>query len=66
MNAVSEPASPSSSINHESLQRVAQWLKHHGSARVRQTKHRRTLLERYPAGLLTDAELEALLGDSAG
>ncbi len=62
MNAVSESASPSSAVNHESLQRVAQWLKHNGAIRGRKSDPRRVLLERYPAGLITDAELEALLG----
>ena len=65
MNAASEPASPPSAMNHEALQRVAQWLKNNGANRVRKTEPRRALLARYPAGLITDAELEALLGDSA-
>jgi len=52
-------------MNHEALQRVAQWLKNNGANRVRKTEPRRALLARYPAGLITDAELEALLGDSA-
>ncbi|MEE1866210.1 hypothetical protein [Pseudomonas auratipiscis] len=63
MNAVSEPASPSSAMNHESLQRVAQWLKQNGRTRGRKSDHRRTLLARYPTGLITEAELEALLGN---
>ncbi|MEG0859343.1 MAG: hypothetical protein RSD81_09245 [Pseudomonas sp.] len=62
MNAVSESAVPSSAINHQSLKRVAQWLKHNGIIRGRKSDPRRSLLERYPAGLITEAELEALLG----
>ncbi|WP_095162559.1 hypothetical protein [Pseudomonas sp. Irchel 3F5] len=65
MNAASEPASSPSAMNHESLQRVAQWLKHNGANRVRKADQRRSLLARYPAGLLTEAELEALLGDGS-
>lgn len=61
MNAVSEPALPSSTVNHESLERLAQWLKDNGAIQVRRTSHRRSLLERYPAGLITEAELDALL-----
>ncbi|MDD2059372.1 hypothetical protein N5D52_06990 [Pseudomonas sp. GD03860] len=63
MNAASEPASPPSAVNPEALQRVAQWLKHNGAIRVRKTDTRRVLRERYPAGLLTDAELAALLDE---
>ncbi|TDF79976.1 hypothetical protein [Pseudomonas sp. H9] len=62
MNAVSEPASPSSAMNHQSLQRVAQWLKDNRVIRGRKSDHRRALLARYPTGLITEAELEALLG----
>ncbi|MGH8437959.1 MAG: hypothetical protein ACRERW_02675 [Pseudomonas sp.] len=62
MNAVSEPASPSSAVNHEALQQVAQWLKDNGAIRGSKPDQRRSLLARYPAGLITEAELEALLG----
>ncbi|MBV6290518.1 hypothetical protein [Pseudomonas aegrilactucae] len=62
MNATGEPASHPSVVNHEALQAVAQWLKHHGTIRVRKTDPRRVLVERYPQGLITEAELEALLG----
>ncbi len=47
-------------IDHESLKVLAQWLKHHGSLRVRKTDPRRLLDARYPQGLLSDAELDAL------
>jgi hypothetical protein len=62
MNAVSEPASPASAMNYKSLQRVAQWLKHHGAIRGRKSDQRRSVMARYPKGLITEAELEALLG----
>lgn len=61
MNATSEPASYPSAVNHKALQAVAQWLKHHGAIRVRKTDPRRVLVGRYPQGLITEAELEALL-----
>lgn len=62
MNATGEPASPPSVVTHQARQAVAQWLKHHGPMRVRKTDPRRVLVERYPQGLITEAELEALLG----
>ena len=62
MNAARELASHPTVMNHEALQVLAQWLKHNGPIRVRKTDPRRLLLERYPAGLITDAELDALLG----
>ncbi|TLP58301.1 YbjN domain-containing protein [Pseudomonas mosselii] len=61
MNAASESATPPSAVNQESLDVLAQWLKHHGSIRVRTTDPRRLLNGRYPQGLISDAELEALL-----
>nr|WP_225917345.1 MULTISPECIES: hypothetical protein [Pseudomonas] len=61
MNAASESAMPPSAVNHESLKILAQWLKHHGSIRVRTTDPRRLLNGRYPQGLISDAELDALL-----
>ncbi|MFJ3075179.1 MULTISPECIES: hypothetical protein [Pseudomonas] len=62
MNAASETALRPSSVNRQSLRMLAQWLKHHGSNRVRTTDPRRLLDGRYPQGLISDAELEALLG----
>ncbi|MHC6223434.1 hypothetical protein ACYU03_01375 [Pseudomonas sp. X10] len=61
MNAASESALPPSAVDHESLKVLAQWLKHHGSIRVRTTDPRHLLNERYPQGLISDAELEALM-----
>ncbi|MCY1395982.1 hypothetical protein D9M71_109410 [compost metagenome] len=62
MNAVSELASHPSAVNRESLQVLAQWLKNNGAARVRKTDQRQAIIERYPAGLINDAEIDALLG----
>ncbi|AMS14829.1 MULTISPECIES: hypothetical protein [Pseudomonas] len=57
MNRVSERTS---AINSESLQVLAQWLKCNGTRQVRETDPRRMILDRYPAGLFSEAELEAL------
>ncbi|WP_124349117.1 hypothetical protein [Pseudomonas chlororaphis] len=57
MNRVSERTS---AINSESLQVLAQWLKSNGTRQVRETDPRRMILDRYPAGLFSEAELEAL------
>ncbi|MFJ2984052.1 MULTISPECIES: hypothetical protein [unclassified Pseudomonas] len=62
MNAASESALRPLAVNHPSLRTLAQWLKHPGSTRVRTTDPRRLLDGRYPQGLISDAELEALLG----
>lgn len=62
MNIAREPASHPSAVNHESLQMLVQWLKRKDAQRVRKTEPRRLLVERYPAGLITEAELDALLG----
>ncbi|MEE1925484.1 hypothetical protein V0R50_27230 [Pseudomonas sp. 148P] len=62
MNAARETAMHPTVMNHEALQVLAQWLKHNGPIRVRKTDPRRLLAERYPAGLITEAELDALAG----
>lgn len=62
MNAMSEPASGPSSITAESMQRVAQWLKCNGGIKLQKPDPLQLLSQRYPAGLLSQAELEALLG----
>ncbi|HDS1747325.1 MULTISPECIES: hypothetical protein [Pseudomonas] len=62
MNTASETALRPSAVNHQALKTLAHWLKHHGSNRVRTTDPRRLLDGRYPQGLISDAELEALLG----
>lgn len=60
VNMVSERASHPLAMNSESLQVLAQWLKSNGTRQVREPDPRRTMIERYPAGLLSEAELEAL------
>ncbi|AKA27208.1 hypothetical protein PCL1606_57630 [Pseudomonas chlororaphis] len=57
---VSERSLHPMAINNESLQVLAQWLKSNGTRQVRETDPRRMILERYPAGLFSEAELEAL------
>lgn len=47
-------------VNGESLQIVAQWLKTNGTRQIREPDPRRMIMERYPAGLFSEAELEAL------
>jgi len=49
-------------LNHQALRTLAHWLKQRGSSQVRTTDPRRLLDGRYPQGLLSDAELEALMG----
>jgi len=41
---------------------MARWLKTNGGVRPRAADVRQLLLERYPEGLLSPAEMEALLG----
>ncbi|OLF56524.1 hypothetical protein [Pseudomonas chlororaphis] len=60
MNMVSERAPHPMAMNSESLQVLAQWLKSNGTRQVRETDPRRMILDRYPAGLFSEAELEAL------
>lgn len=60
MNVVSERASPPLAMNSESLQVLAHWLKSNGTRQIRDTDPRRMMIERYPAGLFSEAELEAL------
>ncbi|MFG0496706.1 hypothetical protein ACF8MH_05150 [Pseudomonas sp. YQ_13] len=61
MNAASESALRPSAVDRQSLRLVAKWLKHHGSIRVRTTDPRRLLAGRYPQGLISDAEMQALM-----
>ncbi|MBH3356971.1 hypothetical protein ABRY74_04780 [Pseudomonas guariconensis] len=61
MNAASESAMPSSVMDHESLKILAQWLKSHGGYRFKADDPRRLLDGRYPQGLISEAELEALM-----
>nr|WP_314476918.1 hypothetical protein [uncultured Pseudomonas sp.] len=61
MNAASESALRPLAIDHASLERLAKWLRHHGSSGVRTTDPRRLLAGRYPEGLISEAELHALM-----
>jgi hypothetical protein len=47
-------------VNGESLQALAQWLKSNGTRQIREPDPRRMIIERYPVGLFSEAELEAL------
>ena len=60
LNVVSEQALHPLAVNSESLQILAHWLKSNGMRQIRETDTRRTMIERYPAGLFSDAELDAL------
>ncbi|AXK55090.1 MULTISPECIES: hypothetical protein [Pseudomonas] len=60
MNMVSERAPHPLAMNNESLQVLAQWLKSNGTRQIREPDPRRIIVERYPAGLLSEAELQAL------
>ena len=60
MNMVSERAPHPLAMNNESLQVLAQWLKSNGTRQIREPDPRRTMIERYPAGLFSEAELDAL------
>lgn len=52
---------PPAALNQQALKLLAQWLKRHDSQRVRTTDPKRLLHGRYPQGLISDAELEALM-----
>ncbi|KIH80446.1 hypothetical protein [Pseudomonas batumici] len=62
MNVASERVSHPLSVTSESLQILAQWLKSNGTRTTRGQDPRRMITDRYPAGLFSEAELEALLG----
>lgn len=62
MNVAREPASHPTAVNHESLQLLVQWLKRKDAHQVRKAEPRRMLVDRYPRGLISDAELDALVG----
>ncbi|NIF17266.1 hypothetical protein F3J43_09680 [Pantoea sp. Cy-639] len=61
MKVASESALRPTAVNQQSLRILAQWLKHRGEVQVRTTDPRRLLDGRYPQGLISDAELEALM-----
>jgi len=60
VNVVSERALHPLAINGESLQILAHWFKSNGTRPTSEADPRRTMIERYPAGLFSEAELEAL------
>ena len=60
MNMISERASHPLAMNNESLQALACWLKSNGTRQIRESDSRRMMVERYPVGLLSEAELQAL------
>lgn len=53
---------PSGAIKGEAMSRLAQWLKTNGNIRIQRQDPKRLLAERYPAGLLSAAELDAMAG----
>ena len=61
MNVVSERALHPLAPDSKSLKILAHWLKSNGTRQIREPDPRRTMIERYPAGLFSEAELEALL-----
>lgn len=60
VNTVSERTSHPLAMNSESLQVLAHWLKSNGTRQIRDSDPRRMMIERYPADLFSEAELEAL------
>ena len=60
VNVLSEQASHPLAVNNESLQLLAHWLKSNGTRQIREPDPRRMMIERYPADLFSEAELEAL------
>jgi len=57
---ISERTNHPLTVNGESLQALAQWLKSNGTRQIREPDPRRMIIERYPVGLFSEAELEAL------
>lgn len=60
MNMTSERTCHPLAVNGESLQALAQWLKSNGTRQLREPDPRQMIIERYPVGLFSEAELEAL------
>ncbi|MGE8067258.1 hypothetical protein [Pseudomonas sp. NPDC089569] len=60
VNMVGERALHPLTVNGESLQILAHWFKSNGTRQISETDPRRTMIERYPAGLFSEAELDAL------
>jgi hypothetical protein len=51
---------PNAAIDGDAMTKLAHWLRSHGGIRLRPQDPRRLLAERYPAGLLSAAELDAM------
>ena len=60
VNVVSERTLHPMAVNGESLQMVAHFLRSNGTRQIREPDPRRMMIERYPADLFSEAELEAL------
>jgi hypothetical protein len=61
MNAGLEHRARGLSASSETRQMMADWLRTTRTPTIRRPDVRKMLLQRYPAGLLDEAELEALL-----
>jgi hypothetical protein len=66
VNVVSERALHPLAVESESLQILAHWLKSNGTRSIREPDPRRMMIERYPADLFSEAELDALWDVMAG
>ena len=60
VNVVSERTLHPMAVNGESLQMVAHFLRSNGTRQIREPDPRRMMIERYPADLFSEDELEAL------
>jgi len=60
VNMVGERTLHPLAVNGESLQVLAHWFKSNGTRQIAESDPRRTMIERYPAGLFSEAELDAL------
>lgn len=60
VNVMGEKALHPLAVNSESLQILAHWFKSNGMRQISEADPRRTMIERYPAGLFSEAELDAL------
>ncbi|SEN36653.1 hypothetical protein SAMN04487857_114136 [Pseudomonas sp. ok272] len=60
MNRVSEHRPHPLALNGQALQMLAQWLKCNAARQARTSDPRRMMIERYPADLFSEAELQAL------
>jgi hypothetical protein len=60
VNVVSERTLHPLAVKGESLQTQAHWFKSNGTRPISESDPRWTIIERYPAGLFSEAELDAL------